>query len=55
MLTPDELKKVMEKILFYSYETDISINEDEGTYSPSETVCEIDYIREVLEKFTLPF
>ena len=55
MLTPDELKKVMEEILFYSYETDVTFNEDEKTYSPSETVCEIDYIREVLEKFTLPF
>lgn len=55
MLTPDELKEVMKEIYFYSYDIDVILNEDEKTYQPSELVCEVDNIKEVLKKFTLPF
>lgn len=45
----------MEKLTLYSYDTEVTINEDEGTYSPSDTVCNVETIEDILKEFTLPF
>lgn len=55
MLTPEELEEVMKKIKLYSYDTDVVVNDSEGTYSPSECVCDIDNIYDILKDFTSPF
>ena len=55
MLTPKEFKEVMDKIELWSYETEVSVNESENTYCPSDVVCNLENIYEVLKEFTLPF
>lgn len=55
MLTPEEFKAIMQELILYSYDTEAIADEDESTYSPSDTVCNIENIQDILKKFTLPF
>ena len=52
MLTHEEFEEIMKEISYYSYDTDDTVNEDEHTYSPSETVCSVSEIKEILKRYT---
>ncbi len=52
MLTQDEFNAIIKEISYYSYDTDVTVNEDEHTYSPSETVCNVDDIKDILKRYT---
>ena len=55
MLTPEEFIEVMKEIKLWSYDTELTVNESEDTYCPSNTVCTLDNIEEILSKYTSPF
>lgn len=55
MLTPEEFIEIMKKISFWSYETELTVDENEDTYCPSKEVCNLDDIEEILAKYTSPF
>ena len=52
MLTPEEFIEVMKEISFWSYDTELTVNESEDTYCPSNTVCTLDKIEEILTEYT---
>lgn len=55
MLTPEEFIEIMKKISFWSYDTELTVDENEDTYCPSEEVCSLDNIEEILTEYTSPF
>ena len=55
MLTPEEFIEVMKEISLWSYDTELTVNESENTYCPSNTVCTLDNIEDILSKYTSPF
>ena len=50
MLTPEEFIEIMKKISLWSYDTELTVDENEDTYCPSEEVCSLDNIEEILQK-----
>lgn len=52
MLTPEEFIEIMKQISLWSYDTELTVDENENTYSPSEEVCSLDNIEEILLKYT---
>jgi hypothetical protein len=55
MLTPEEFIEVMKEIRLWSYDTELTVNESEGTYCPSNTVCTLENIEYILATYTSPF
>lgn len=55
MLTPEEFIEIMKEISLWSYDTELTVDESEDTYCPSEEVCSLDNIEEILTKYTSPF
>ena len=51
MLTPEEFIEIMKKISLWSYDTELIVNESEDTYRPSEEVCNLDDIEEILTEY----
>jgi hypothetical protein len=54
MLTPEEFTEVMNEIKLWSYDTELTFNESEDTYCPSETVCTLENIEYILATYTSP-
>jgi len=52
MLTPEEFIEIMKQISLWSYETELTIDENEDTFCPSHEVCSLDNIEEILLKYT---
>ena len=55
MLTPEEFIEVMKEISLWSYDTELTVNESEDTYCPSNTVCTLENIEYILATYTSPF